>query len=243
MKICTILNDDEYLFQHISNNNNKLLIYIKSAPDPDFIEDENGKLKTQRHEYDADKIDIYSKTILKCGYDIVYIRSKNIDNMYDSDCAEAFTNVQNISRLYNIVDGMFVCGGSVLGLYFSKLIQYRNIFCISSRFIERMTLDNARNFTYKNYKVTPVHLNQDAKYYVIYNKYQINSYDANTAKWLFMNTDNRLIYSYDNKLSKNHDNHLLEQQMYLKTYLKDFVPNILNENILDINGMHNENFN
>lgn len=232
MNIETILNNDEYLFQYISDGNDKLLVYIKAAPD------ENDKLDTEKHSLDANKVDIYAKAVLKCGYDVVYIRSKNIDNMYDSICNDSFNAIQTITQTYSIVDGWFVCGGSVLGLYFSKLINYRNIFCVSSRFIQRMTMDRALDFKYTNYKVVPECLNQNAKYYIVYNKNQINMYDKNTAKWLRLNTANNLTYVYDN--SESYDKHLLEQQVYLKTYLKEFIPNMLNENILNITGMTHE---
>lgn len=235
--IKTILDNDDYLFQHISDGNKKLLIYIKSAPT------EEDKLDNEKHNLESSKIDLFCKTILDQDYDIIYIRSKKLLNMYDVICDIAFEEIAIISKTYEIVDGWFVCGGSVLGLYFSKLINYRKIFCISSRFIQRMTLNDTPEFKYKNYKVTPSHINQNAMYYLIYNKYQINDFDEKTAQWLRVNTHNNCTYVYDNKESNFHDKHLLEQQVYLRKYLKHFIPNILNDNILGITGMIHEKFN
>lgn len=227
MNVQTILNNDEYTFQYIHNNNNKLLIYIRSG---------------QTTYIDVNKIDIIVQTLLKQNYDVIYIRNKNIFNMYDYPCDSTFNEISKISKKYDIVDGWFECGGSVLGLYFSKMINYRKIFCISPRFIEGMTLEDkdGPNWKYKNYRVTEDQINLQAEYYMVYTKYQNTDYDMNTAKWLKNNTLNSGIYIYDNKDSEHQVHHLIEHQMYFKTYLKDFIPNILNGNILSINNISKE---
>ena len=207
-----MLNNENYLIQHITNNNKKLLIHISGA----------GKFDTLW----KDRIDTYSGFILDCDYDIIYIRSKLINDMWDAPCEETFKNIKTISSFYNHVDGLFMCGGSVLGLYFSKLINYKKIFCISARFLDNMTMVEAQDFKFINHRIEQKPLNQNAQYNILYNKHESTGWDKIAAQWLKSKTLNNLTFEWDNT-GKYNRCHTIEGSIGTISYIRSFIPSLL----------------
>lgn len=213
LMINTFYDNDDYLFQHITDNNDKVLVYCLSPRcdvDPVYTLE----------------LDIYGKIVLLSGYDLIFIRSKTQRHMNDADCDLAMANVISIANQYNTIDGLFECGGSVLGLYFSKHINYRNIYLDSARFLDGMTIEETDYFKFTKYKIIKEVLNFNCKYFSFYN--HINLYDHDHTKWLITQGINIEVISYltatDNML------HPIKNVIGLRKYFKTFLPNILREN-------------
>lgn len=197
-------NSDEYLVQYHNEGNNKLMVLIHHTFEP-------GK-----HEFNLNKKDFYTKQILLSNYDVIHIRSKQLENMYDADITQTFNKIIEITKQYKLVEGLFMCGGNVLGLYFSKYINYTNIYCQSPRFLKGFTVTENPEFDYTNYKVTEDHLNKDAYYYFIND--DLDYYDFETKTWLSNKIKSHVHIQYHGIKRC----HLLTEMFNLRE-LKDFL--------------------
>jgi len=211
--INTLYDNSDYIFQHINNDNDKLLVYCLSP----------------RCAIDAiytKELDMYGKMVLSNNYDILFIRSKTQDHMNDADCDDAMFDVIKIAQQYNVVDGLFECGGSVLGLYFSKSIQYRNIYLDSARFLDGMTIESTNDFKFTKYKISNDSLNTNCQYFSFYNPY--NEYDYKTNEWL--NLQGISIKNIPYPQIASSELHPIKNVIGLKKYFKVFLRNVLTQN-------------
>lgn len=197
-------NSDDYLVQYYNEGNQKLMVCIHHTLQP-------GK-----HELNLNKKDFYTKQILSASYDVIHIRSKQLENMYDADITETFNKIIEITKKYNLVEGFFMCGGNVLGLYFSKLIDYKTIYCHSPRFLKGFTMTEKPEFDYTNYKVTEEHLNKNAFYFIIND--DSDYYDFETKTWLANRVKPHMHVQYHGSQRA----HLLTEMFNLKD-LKEFL--------------------
>lgn len=217
MDATVIFKDDYYHIQHVKNGNDKLVVYIKNGPGdaPD------------KHQYQDDHIDLYVKTILNLGFDVIYVRATRLFDMYDIPCIEGMNKIKQLCSNYTDVRGFFVCGGNVLGLYYSKLIPYNKIYCVSPRFLDGMTMsdDRVKHFKYQNNKVSKQILNTEAEYVVVYNIVENEGFDKVAAEWLRYN-----VIKYKQYVLNEDTNtiHLIEEAIGLKNYFKYFIGNLLN---------------
>lgn len=207
---------EDYLVQYYNQQSTKLVVCIRHTFEEGI-----------RHTFNNNKKDFYSRLLLNLGYDVIYIRNKWAYNLYDADLTARFDQIAAISKNYSQVDGFFMCGGNVPGLYFSKQINYQTIYCAAPRFLDGMTFGETADRKFINHRVTADKLNTSADYIVINNDDE--DWDFEAKFWLDRNIDrSRFVHVQYYAPEINPRPHLLTEMFELKE-LRDLLTCLFNK--------------